>query len=73
MASVASPRSHHGRKGGQHHQAAHPLSSRRAGEHEGWAEGIASLTERHTATGLLEEAAPARAGGAKVRAAAGAM
>ncbi|KAI7839256.1 hypothetical protein COHA_006954 [Chlorella ohadii] len=58
MASATSPRGPSGRKAGpQHTRSAHHLSSRRAGDHEGWAEGIASLTERHTATALLDDAA----------------
>lgn len=58
MASATSPRGAGGRKGGlQHQRSAHHLSSRRGGEHEGWAEGIASLTERHAATALLDDAA----------------
>lgn len=65
MASAASPRGGGGgRKAGpQHPRSAHHLSSRRAGEHEGWAEGIASLTERHTATALLDDAAAGHLGG----------
>lgn len=58
MASATSPRGAGGRKGSlQHQRSAHHLSSRRGGEHEGWAEGIASLTERHAATALLDDAA----------------
>lgn len=35
----------------------HHLSSRHAvGDHEGWAEGIASLTEEQSATRLLQDA-----------------
>ena len=76
MASAASPRGAGGRKAGpQHPRSAHHLSSQRAGEHEGWAEGIASLTERHTATALLDEAAAGRLGsrasGSQVRGYAG--
>ncbi|PRW56451.1 GTP-binding 1 [Chlorella sorokiniana] len=52
------------RKAGlQHPRSTHHLSSRRGGgEHEGWAEGIASLTERHTATALLDDGAAGRLG-----------
>lgn len=77
MASATSPRGGGSRKAGlQHPRSTHHLSSRRGGgEHEGWAEGIASLTERHTATALLDDGAAGRLGakpsGGEVRGRAG--
>jgi hypothetical protein len=38
-----------------HRHGHHPLSSKVSTDHEGWTEGIASLTEAHTATQLLDE------------------
>ncbi|EFN58066.1 hypothetical protein CHLNCDRAFT_57128 [Chlorella variabilis] len=38
-----------------HRQGYHPLSSKLSADHEGWTEGIASLTEHNTATQLLDE------------------
>ena len=59
---------HHQRHGAGHHP--HHLSAKvLSADHEGWAEGIASLTEEHTATQLLADDAGATLGllGRKVR------
>jgi hypothetical protein len=64
---------HHHREfrgSGPHHRPGpHHLSSKALSiEHEGWAEGIVSLREDHTATALLEDSPRAAApAGAQVR------
>ncbi|KAL4427868.1 hypothetical protein ABPG75_001957 [Micractinium tetrahymenae] len=56
MATTATANARHQPRHVTHH---HHLSSRHgAGDHEGWAEGIASLTEEQSATRLLQEAHP---------------
>lgn len=42
-----------------HSRHAHHLSSKQC-DHEGWTEGIVSLTDQHTATELLDDGAAGR-------------
>lgn len=63
MASTATAHARHQPR----HLTHHHLSSRHgAADHEGWAEGIASLTEEQSATRLLQDA-PLNAAACKVR------
>ena len=54
--STAAAQQHKGEHRGSHHRPGpHHLSSKVSTDHEGWAEGIVSLTEEHTATELLHD------------------
>jgi hypothetical protein len=54
--SAAAGQQHKGEHRGSHHRSGpHHLSSKVSTDHEGWAEGIVSLTEEHTATELLHD------------------
>ena len=60
MATAAAPGGGARRPGKAHHSPKHHLSGPQGADmHAGWADGIASLTEGHSAAALLEQEEPA--------------